>query len=127
MPKINLEGIKKDAEEASKKIEEAKHKAEEIKAQAEKIKAKVEERVDEKDKKIIKDHAVNTVANTVKQPLQVVNTTGAIANSPEAHLAAKLIGGEEGVQNLEKAQAVLNKTNTKIDKVANVVAQKVIS
>ena len=65
------------------------------------------DRIDEKDKQAakqaIKDHAANTVVDTAKEPLQVVNTTGQILNAPETRMATKLIGGQEAVNNLEKA------------------------
>lgn len=53
---------------------------------------------------------MNVIADTLKQPLQVVNTTAAILNNPETRMVAKMVGGQDGVEKLEKAQAIANKT-----------------
>jgi len=54
MPSINIEDIKKNAEETSKKVEGVKVKFEEVAT-------KVDERLDDNDKQKNKQHAVMTV------------------------------------------------------------------
>ena len=39
--------------------------------------------------------------DVLKKPAEVLKTTGAIVNSPEAHIVAKAAGGQEGEAKLK--------------------------
>ena len=90
---FNLEGIEKNVESMSSNVEAVKEIIEE------RVKP-ITDRLNETDKKMIKDDIRSAVKSAVKKEvkirLKVFKTTSNMLNSPYAHITAKLLGGKEG-------------------------------
>ena len=72
-----------------------------LKGKIEEVAKPVTENIDEQDKKAMQEQAKAAAGDVLKKPAEVLKTTGAIVNSPEAHIVAKGAGGSEGENKLK--------------------------